>query len=83
VNDEQIPEDLIFDEAIKSENVEKKKNELEELNKQQELLRKKQKGLKTEDEILKNESSIKIIDELKMEVKKSIKKQNEEANSNN
>ena len=45
---EQIPEDLVFDKAIKSEKIEKKKEQLEELNKQQELLSEKQKDLKKE-----------------------------------
>ena len=82
-NDEQVPENLIFDEAIKSEKIEKKKDKLEDLNKQQELLRKKQKELKKEDEIQKNKSSIKNIDEIKIKVERSIEKQNEEENTNN
>ncbi|NQU34759.1 MAG: mechanosensitive ion channel, partial [Bacteroidetes bacterium] len=44
-NDDQIPEDLVFDKAIKSEKIEKKKEQLEELNKQQGLLSEKQKDL--------------------------------------
>lgn len=82
-NNEQLPEDLIFDEAIKSEKIETKKDQLKELSKQKELLNEKRKDLKNEDEIQKIESSIKNIDELKTKVKKSIKKQNEEENSNN
>lgn len=82
-NDEPAPENLIFDEAIKSEKIEKKKDKLEDLDKQQELLRKKQKGLKKEDEIQKNKSSIKNIDEIKTKIERSIEKQNEEENTNN
>ena len=76
-NDEQLPEDLVFDEAIKSEKIEQKKDELEELNKQQELLRKKKKDLKKEDEIQKHELSIKKIDKLKEKIEKSIEENNE------
>jgi small-conductance mechanosensitive channel len=82
-NDEQLPEDLVFDEAIKSEKIEKKKDQLEELNKQQELLREKKKDLKKEDEIQKNELSIKNIDKLKAKIKKSIEEDNEKEDLNN
>ena len=81
--DEKKPEDLIFDEAIKSEKNEENKNKLKQLTEQQKLLRKKQKDLKKEDEIDKNESSIKNIDKLKIKVEKSIEKQNEEDHLNN
>jgi len=81
--DGKKPEDLIFDEAIKSEKNEKNKDKLKQLTEQQKLLRKKQKDLKQEDEIDKNESSIKNIDKLKIKVEKSIEKQNEEDHLNN
>ena len=80
---EQLPEDLVFDEAIKSEEIEKKKDQLEELNKQQELLSEKMKNLKKEDEIDKNELSIKNIDKLKAKVEKSIEDNNEKENLRN
>jgi len=76
--DEKKPEDLIFDEAIKSEKNEENKDKLKQLTEQQKLLRKKKKDLKKEDEIDKNESSLKNIDKLKIKVEKSIEKQNEE-----
>lgn len=79
---EQIPEDLIFDEAIKSEKIEKKKEQLEVLIKQQELLTEKRKDLKKEDEIYENESSIKNIVEHIAKVKKSIEEDNEKENLN-
>ncbi|MBC8321885.1 MAG: mechanosensitive ion channel [Bacteroidetes bacterium] len=69
---EQIHEDLVFNEAIKSGKIEQKKEQLEELNKKHEILSAKQKDLKKEDEIQKNESSIKNIIELKAKVEKSI-----------
>ncbi|MFA6831662.1 MAG: mechanosensitive ion channel domain-containing protein, partial [Bacteroidaceae bacterium] len=75
--DEKTPEDLIFDEAIKSEKIEDKKDQIKKLTEEQKLLRKKQKDLKEEDEITKNESSIKKIDELKMKVEESIENQKE------
>ena len=82
-NDERIPEDLIFDEAIKSENIEKKKDKLKELTEQQKILRKKQKELKEKDQINKNESSIEKINKLKTNIEKSIEKQNEVDQSSN
>lgn len=82
-DDEQFPEDLVFDEAIKSEKIEKRKDHLEDLTKQQELLIEKKKGLKKEDEIQKNELSIKNIDKLKAKVEKSIEESNEKENLNN
>ncbi len=75
-NDDQIPEDLVFDKAIKSEKIEKKKEQLDELNKQQESLSEKQKDLKKEDDIQKHELLIKNIDKLKAKVEKSIEKEN-------
>ncbi len=80
---EPLPEELIFDEAIKSEKIEKKKDQLEELSKQQEILSKKGKNLKEEDDIKKNKSTIKNIDKLKTEVEKSIEKHHEEDNAKN
>jgi len=76
-NDKQLHENLVFDEAIKSENIEKMKDQLEELKKQQELLREKKKDLKNEDEIQKIELSIKNIDKLIAMAKKSIQENNE------
>lgn len=72
VNDKQTPEDLIFDEAIKSEKIEKKKAQLKELSKQKELLSEKKKDLKKEDEIKKNKLAIRNIDKLKAQIEKNI-----------
>jgi small-conductance mechanosensitive channel len=77
VNNKQIPEDLIFDEAIKSENIETNKDQLKELSIKKELLNEKRKDLKNKDEIQKIELSIEKIDELKSKIKKSIEDQNE------
>ena len=75
-NDELIPEDLIFDEAIKSEKIEKEKDYLKELDEKQEKLNEKLKDLKDEDEVKKVKSSIKRIDKLKANIKKSIDENN-------
>jgi small-conductance mechanosensitive channel len=83
VNDNKIPEELIFDEAIKSENIESKKDQLEELSKQKKLLNEKRKNLKNEGDIQKNELSIQHIDELKAKIEKSIEEQNKKDNLNN
>lgn len=79
-NDKQVPEDLVFDKAIKSKEIEEKKDQLKELNKQQELLGQKQKDLKEENDIQKNELSIKKIDELKENIERSIEENNENGN---
>jgi len=73
----KTPEDLIFDEANKSEEIEKKKDQLDNLKEQEELLHKEQKKLKKESDIKKNKESIEQIDKLKTKVEKSIE-QNEE-----
>ncbi len=80
--DNQMPEDLIFADAIKSAKMEKEKEQVNELTKQQEVLRKKKKELKNDDEIQKIESSINEIEELKTKIKKSIEKQSKEGHSN-
>jgi uncharacterized membrane protein len=77
---EQLPEDLVFDEAIKSENNEKKKDQIEKLNKQQELLRAEKKKYKSKDEIQQNKLKIKNIEKLKTKVEKSIDESDEKEN---
>lgn len=79
-NEEQTPEDMIFDEAIKSENIETKKDELKELCKKKESLNEKKKESKNDAEIQKIESSINFIDEKKAEIEKNIEENNEEEN---
>jgi small-conductance mechanosensitive channel len=73
--DEKSPEDLIFDEAIKSEELEIKKDFLKEIDKKQEVLKEKLKNLKDDKEIEKIKSIIKRNDELKEQIKKNIKEQ--------
>lgn len=73
--DEKSPEDLIFDEAIKSEKIEKKKDQLKELTEQQNLLEEKHKDLKNEEDIQKNKSSIKKMDVLKAKIEKNIEEE--------
>jgi len=68
----KAPEDLIFDEAIKSEEIEKKKDKIKELSEKQELLSGINKHLTEEEQIIKNKSSIKKIDALKAEIEKNI-----------
>lgn len=76
VKDDRAPEDLIFDKAIKSEKIEKKRDQLKKLTEQQDLLGEKHKGLKKEEDIQKNKSSIKKIDALKAEIEKNIEVDN-------
>ncbi len=76
--EEKSPEELIFDEAIKSEKMEKKKDSLKEIDKRQEVLREKLKELrvqKDEVEIKKIQSYLKRNEELKERIEKSIKEQ--------
>ncbi|WP_372775730.1 mechanosensitive ion channel family protein [Mangrovibacterium sp.] len=72
---EKSPEDLIFDEAIKSEKLELKKDSLKEINRRQEALKEKLKDLKDEKEIEKINLMIKKDEELKKRISKSIQEQ--------
>ncbi|MBN1183660.1 MAG: mechanosensitive ion channel [Bacteroidales bacterium] len=71
--DEKSPEDLIFDEAIKSEKIEIKKNYVKKIDKKQEVLKEKLKDLKGEKEIEEIKSMIKRNNELKGRLENSIK----------
>jgi len=73
--DEKSPEDLIFDEAIKSEKLETKKDYLQEIDKRQEVLKEKLKDLKDDKEIDKIKSTIKKNDEIKERIQRSINEQ--------
>jgi len=73
--DEKSPEDLIFDEAIKSGKLETKKDYLQEIDKKQVVLKEKLKDLKDDKEIEKIKSTIKRNDEMKERIEKSIKEQ--------
>lgn len=72
------PEELIFDEAIKSEEIEKKKDLLEQLDKKKELLKEKLKKLEDEEAVNKTQKSIERIDELIGEIQKNIENENKE-----
>ena len=76
------PEDLIFDEAIKSEKIEKKKDFLVEIEKRMELLKKKIKESKDDDEIARAKANISRYEEMKVNVRKSIKEQDESEDVN-
>lgn len=80
---EKPPEELVFDEAIKSEKIEIKKDYLKEIDKKQEALKEKLKNLKDEHEIEKIKSTIKRNEELKERIQQSIKEQSEEDESFN
>lgn len=73
--DKKTPEDLIFDEAIKSQRLETKKDYLKEIDKKQEALKEKLKDLKDDKEVEKIKSTIKKNDEMKARIEKSIKEQ--------
>jgi small conductance mechanosensitive channel len=73
--DEKSPEDLIFDEAIKSEKLETKKDYLKEIDKKQKDLKDKLKNLKDDKEIEKIKSIIKKNDEMKKRIENNIKEQ--------
>ncbi len=73
--DEKSPEDLVFDEAIKSEKPETKKDYLKEIDKKRVVLKEKLKDLKDDKEIEKIKSAIKRNDEMKERIEKSIKEQ--------
>ncbi len=71
---ETSPEDLIFDEAIKSEKIEQKKDLLEKIHKKQLLLKEKLNDIKDKIEIEKIKSAIKKNDELIKQIEKNIEK---------
>lgn len=73
--EEKSPEDLIFDEAIKSEKIEIKKDYLKEIDKKQEVLKDRLKDLKDGKEIENIKHMIKRNDELKKRLDNSIKEQ--------
>lgn len=75
---EIAPEDLIFDEVIKSEKIEKKKDFLKEIENKQEQLKEKIKTLKEskdKEEIEKVKLTIQRNEELKIHLEKSIEEQ--------
>ena len=73
--DEKTPEDLIFDEAIKSEKIEIKKDYLKEIINRQEVLKDKLKDLKDEKEVDKLKSLINRNNLLKERLENNINEQ--------
>lgn len=72
---ERSPEELIFDEAIKSEKIEIKKDYLADIGKKLEQMKEELKSLKDEQEKEKLRSRIKRNEELKKRIEKSIEEQ--------
>ena len=70
--EDPAPEDLIFDEAIKSEKIEKKKDFLVELEKKKEFYKEKLKEVKEEGEIEKVQASLNRIEEVKAKIELNI-----------
>ena len=79
--DKKSPEDLIFDQAIKSEIIEAKKDYLKEIDQNQIVLREKLKHLKDDKEIDKIKYTIKRNVEMTERIEKSIKEQIERDNN--
>jgi len=71
----RAPEDLIFDEAIKSEKIEIKKDYIQKIEKKQEELKEGLKNTKDEKEIEEIKSRIKKNEELKEKIAKNIEEQ--------
>ncbi len=76
--DETAPEDLVFDEAIKSEEEENKRKLLEKIAKKQTYYKAKLKETRDEQEISTIESAQERLDELKAKIKKQIEEEEEE-----
>ncbi len=77
---EKSPEDLIFDEAIKSGKIEIKKDYLKAIDKKQEELKARLKDLDDDEEVEKIKSIMKRNDEMKKRVEKNISEQIEKNN---
>lgn len=75
VTKETLPEKLIFDEAIKSEKIETKKDSLKEIYKKQDALKEKLKTLKDEKEIEQVKDLIEINNGLQERLEKNVKAQ--------
>ncbi|MCF8358780.1 MAG: mechanosensitive ion channel family protein [Prolixibacteraceae bacterium] len=73
--DEKSPEDLIFDEAIKSGKIEIKKDYLKEIDEKQEALKAKLKDLDDGEEVEKIKTAMKRNDEMKKRIEKNISEQ--------
>ncbi len=77
------PEELIFDEAIKSGEVEKKKDYLKKLDKDKDELKERLKSMKDEEDIKRIKSSIMRIEELRKKVEINIKQSIEKQKDKN
>lgn len=75
ITTDKLPEKLIFDEAIKSEKIETKKDSLKEIYKKQDALKEKLKTLKDEKEIAQIKDLIQINDKLQTRLEKNVKAQ--------
>lgn len=76
IQKETAPEDLVFDEAIKSEKIEKKKDFLVKIEKEKEQLNDELKKVKDEEDVERIKASIDRIDELRARIKESIAEKN-------
>lgn len=72
---EPTPEDLIFDEAIESEKIEKKKDSLKKIDEKRESLKEKMKELKDKDEIEKVRTNLERLTEIREKIIKNIEEQ--------
>lgn len=66
------PEDLIFDEAIKSEEIEKKKDSLQKIDEKREALKEKMKEMKDKQEIERAKSNLERLNDIREKIKKNI-----------
>ena len=73
---ESAPEELVFDEAIKSEEIEKQKDVLKKLEERHGALKEKLKEVKDDKEKEKIKSSIEKLENLKTEIKDRIAEEN-------
>lgn len=69
----ETPEELVFDEAIKSEKLEKKKDFLQKMEKEKSQLKDELREVKDEEEVERIKSSIDRLDELKEQIEESIR----------
>ncbi len=79
---EPTPEKLIFDEAIKSEKIEKKKDYLKSIEEKQDQFKEDAKKLTDENEKKKVKESIKKLETLKTKVMENIEEQNKDKDDN-
>lgn len=75
--EKETPEELVFDEAIKSEKLEKKKDFLQKIEKEKAQLKDELKEVKDEEEVERIKSSIARLEELKEQLEENIKEQSE------